>query len=589
MTNSVAEQVLVIDDDPPVRKALQKIVRSAGYECDAVGSGPAACERLADGGVDVVLCDLRLPGESGIDLLGDIGRMHPDVARVAVTGLEDPTTVAAVLATGAAGYVTKPFKRSDIEVAVQSALRRRQEESARARAEVQMETELRYRADFDPLTGLYNRRRFTEELGQHLRECARSGRSGALLILDLDHFKVVNDSLGHAAGDSVLRSTARIARRRLRETDIIGRLGSDEFAVVLADVDRDGALALAAELQRLLADPPLRPASGVSIGVACFGGSPRLAQDLMVEADQALFEAKEAGRGGVALFTGQKESGLTWVERIRDALTKDRLVVHSQPIVDLHTGEVVQEELLVRMRDSNGSLIPPGMFLPTAERFGLIEAIDAWALSRALILTSAGRRVSVNLSPKTLQDGGVLDMIEDHAGAGGNLSRLVLEITETSAISNMDLVRELAERVAGLGCGIALDDFGTGFGTFTYLKHLPIDTIKIDREFVRELTRNKLDQQMIKAIVEIARASGRRTVAEGIEDVLALDMLRRFGVDCGQGYYLGRPAALSAEAARLSDGAACLYESLRAAPSVAESPLRGMTAGRAAPMLDACS
>jgi diguanylate cyclase (GGDEF)-like protein len=568
MAESMPHQVLVIDDEPPVRRALQRILTSAGYKCDAVGSGAAACERLADGGVDVVLCDLLLSGESGIDLLVEIGRTHPDAARLAVTGIEDPATVAAVLATGA-GYVTKPFKHSDIQVAVLSALQRREEDSARARAGAQMETELRYRADFDPLTGLYNRRRFTEEFDRYLRECTRSGSSGALLILDLDHFKVVNDSLGHAAGDSVLRRTARKAHGLLRKTDIIGRLGGDEFAVVLRDVRRDVALKLATQLQGRLSDPSLRPATGASIGVACFDGSPRLAEDLMVEADQALFEAKEAGRGGVALFNGQKASSLTWVERIRDALANDRLVVHSQPIVDLRTGAVVQEELLVRMRDSDGNLIPPGAFLPTAERFGLIEPIDAWALGRALDLASDGRCVSVNLSPKTLQDGRVIDLIEGHAEAGRDLSRLVLEITETSAISNMDLVRELAERLAGLGCGIALDDFGTGFGTFTYLKHLPIHTIKIDREFVCDLAHNKSDQQMIKAMVEIARTSGRRTVAEGIEDVVALDMLRRFGVDCGQGFYLGRPAEVGAEPPRLSHGAACLYESLHATPAVA--------------------
>jgi diguanylate cyclase (GGDEF)-like protein len=569
MAKSMPQQVLVIDDEPLVRRALQRIMRAAGYECDAVGSGAAACKRLADGGIDVVLCDLRLRGESGIDLLAKIGRTHPDAARLAVSGIDDARTVAAVLATGAAGYVTKPFKQSDIRVAVQSALQRREEDSARARAGAQMETELRYRADFDPLTGLYNRRRFTEEFDRYLRECARSGCSGALLILDLDHFKVVNDSLGHAAGDSVLRRTGRIAQGMLRNTDILGRLGGDEFAVVLRDLGRDVALKLAAKLQGRLSEPTLRPATGASIGVACFDGSRRLAEDLMVEADQALFEAKEAGRGGVALFNGQKASSLTWVERIRDALTNDGLVLHSQPIVDLRTGAVVQEELLVRMRDSDGSLIAPGAFLPTAERFGLIEPIDAWALGRALDLASGGRCVSVNLSPKTLQDGRVIDLIENHATAGHDLSRLVLEITETSAISNMDLVRDLAERLARLGCGIALDDFGTGFGTFTYLKHLPIHTIKIDREFVRDLAHNQSDQQMIKAMVEIARASGRRTVAEGIEDVVALDMLRRFGIDRGQGSYLGRPAALSAEPPRLCDGAACLYDSLGAAPAAA--------------------
>jgi diguanylate cyclase (GGDEF)-like protein len=561
----MTERVLVIDDEPSIRRVLSRIVREAGYACDAVGTSAAARKRLADNDVDVALCDLRLEGDCGVDLLRSIEAAHPHTACVAVSGIDDPGMVAQVLASGAAGYVAKPFKTSDIRIALQSALRRRDDEETRAAAQRTMEAELRYRADFDPLTGLFNRRRFAEELDRHLRTCARSGALGALLVLGLDHFKVVNDSLGHAAGDDVLRRTGRILRERLRSTDLLARLGGDEFAIVLGDVDANAAMSLARDLQALLGVAGLRPATGASIGVACFTGghlASSVADDLMVDAHAALFEAKEAGRGGVALFSGRKASSLTWIERIRSALATDRLVLHSQPIVDLRTGAVVQEELLVRMLGDDGELIPPGAFLPTAERFGLIEQIDAWTLGRALELSAAGRSVAVNLSAKTMQEGHVIDLIEEHAELNGDLSGLTIEITETSAISNMEIVRVLAERLSALGCGLALDDFGTGFGTFTYLKHLPFDSIKIDREFVGELAHNRPDQQMIKAMVEIARGSDQRTVAEGIEDATSLDLLRRFGVDYGQGYYLGRPSPLGELAPVLSPDAARHYGSL---------------------------
>jgi diguanylate cyclase (GGDEF)-like protein len=562
----MSERVLVIEDEAPMRRILKRIVESAGYECDVVGSSGAALEGLAADAVDVVLCDLRLRGESGLDLLRVIGREFPTTARVAVTAIEDPDIVSQVLAAGAAGYLTKPFKTSDVRIAVQHALRRRDEDGARAAAQQKMEAELRYRADFDPLTGLFNRRRFGEELDRHLKACSRSRAEGALLILGLDHFKVVNDSLGHAAGDDVLRRTGRILRERLRATDLPARLGGDEFAVVLADVSKDTAMELARALQATLGDPSLRPATGVSVGLACFSGRElSAADDLMADAGVALFDAKEAGRGSVAHFTGRKASSITWIEQIRRALANDRFVLYSQPIADLATGAVVQEELLIRMLDDDGGLIAPGAFLPTAERFGLIEQIDAWTLGRALELVAAGRCVAVNISAKTMQAGKMTELIEGHTDAGVDLSGLTIEITETSAISNMGLVRELAQKLAALGCGLALDDFGTGFGTFTYLKHLPIDSIKIDREFVSDLARNRRDQKMIQAIVEIARASGQRTVAEGIEDVHSLNLLRRFGVDCGQGYYLGRPAPLADAPPVLASEVAQLYGSLAGA------------------------
>jgi diguanylate cyclase (GGDEF)-like protein len=556
-------RILVVDDEPAVRGVIERILTSAGHDVETAATHGAAEERLARGDIDVALCDLCLDGSSGLDVIRSITARHRDTRAVAVTGVADSPAVAQAFEAGAVGYVTKPFKRSDILIAIEQALRSRALDNTRAEERRQMERELRERADCDPLTGLFNRRRFAEELDRHLRLCSRSGGEGALLLCDLDHFKIVNDTLGHAAGDDVLRRVTRILRDRLRASDVIARLGGDEFAILLTETPEAEAMAVASEIQRLLADPTVRPRTGASIGVACFTRSEALvADDLMVAADSALYSAKEAGRDRVAKFEGPKAKSLTWIERIQNAVDRDALVVYSQPIVDLRSGCLGREELLVRMRDSDGGLIPPGLFLPTAERFGLVEHIDAWVLERALALVGGGRAVTVNLSAKTMQAGGFIDSIETAVRRGVDVSLLTLEITETAAVSNIELVRDLAERLSRLGCELALDDFGTGFGAFTYLKHLPIDLIKIDAEFVRDLAHSRTDQRMIRAMVEIARAAGQRTVAEGVEDVMSLDLLRRYGVDFAQGFYLGRPAEVDDQPPALASGATQLYASI---------------------------
>jgi len=242
------------------------------------------------------------------------------------------------------------------------------------------------------------------------------------------------------------------------------------------------------------------------------------------------------------------------VNRIRMALATQGLVAYAQPIIDLATGQIATEELLVRMRGPDGSVIVPGEFLPAAERFGFIAELDMWMLDQALDLAAAGRAVNVNVSAQTLQEGSLPERIESRARTGTDPSLVTIEITETSAATNMDLIVGVAQRLATLGCGLALDDFGTGFGAFTYLKHLPITSIKIDRDFVCNVASDPSDQRIVKAIVEIARAAGQSTVAEGVEDGATLDLLRRLGVDCAQGYYLGVPWAVDHASAALPIG-----------------------------------
>jgi diguanylate cyclase (GGDEF)-like protein/PAS domain S-box-containing protein len=415
-----------------------------------------------------------------------------------------------------------------------------------------MQRELRLHAEFDSLTGLFNRRRFEVELK---RRVVDGSEGGAVVLLDVDHFKFVNDSLGHAAGDDVLKGVAADLEAEIHGDGVIGRLGGDEFIVLLPGAGETQACEVAAGLLDRVRAHGFRLPVTATAGIAVFGSEDDVPPEgVLVAADVALHEAKEAGRDRVEVYSGARGEGLTWIHRIRQALDRDELVLDAQPIVELASGEVTQEELLVRMRNERGEVIGPAAFLPTAERFGLIREIDRWVIERGIAVAAAGRKVEINLSARSFADAGLPGWIEQQlARAGADPEDVIFEITETALIANMEDARCFAERLCGLGCGFALDDFGTGFGSFTYLKHLPIGHLKIDRDFVRDMASSTSDQRIVRSIVNIAREHGMRTIAEGVEDPAALALLREYGVDFAQGFYLGRPAPLEAApgAARL--------------------------------------
>jgi diguanylate cyclase (GGDEF)-like protein/PAS domain S-box-containing protein len=405
----------------------------------------------------------------------------------------------------------------------------------------QMKEQLRHQADHDSLTGLFNRRRFEQEVSSQIAYAQRYSRPGALLLMDLDTFKFVNDSYGHPSGDKVLSDVGASLSATVRETDVVARIGGDEFAVLLREAEELEAIAVAKKLIAAIRAGS-KPTVGASIGIAPFDGDiEKTPDELLVAADIALYEAKEMGGGSTVLYTGQSSQALTWVERIRSALEEDRLIVYSQPIVDLKTGKVAREELLVRMVDPHGDKIPPASFLPAAERFGLIHEIDLMVLARAIVLVKGGTSVSANVSARTLTDPRYLAALERALEAGADPARFDFEITETAAVANMNDAQEFARRIRELGCSLSLDDFGTGFSSFTYLKHIPAQYLKIDIEFIRELERNPADQQLVQAIVSIARGLGQKTVAEGVEDADTLATVRKLGVDYAQGFHLGRP------------------------------------------------
>jgi diguanylate cyclase (GGDEF)-like protein/PAS domain S-box-containing protein len=406
-----------------------------------------------------------------------------------------------------------------------------------------VEERLRYQADHDHLSGLYNRRRFIEEVEEQLEYSRRYGTAGALLMLDLDSFKFINDSFGHETGDDLIRRVATLLRDRLRTTDPVGRLGGDEFAVLLREAGSAEALDLAKSLSRLIKSSS-EPSVDASVGIATFNGTePVVADDLVVRADIALYQAKQ-GAGAVA-WHGQKSGRLTWVTEIRDALDEDRLILYSQPILNLGTDSLEGEELLVRLVDRSGDVIPPAGFLPIAERFGLIQDIDRLVVKHALELARSGRKLAVNLSAHSIDDDEIFRMIAEAAGSGVDPRLLTFEITETAAVSNLEEARRFAEHLQRIGCALALDDFGTGLSSLGYLKHIPAQVLKIDIEFVHGVASSSIDQYMVQTIVGIAKRLGQVTVAEGVENAATLTTLRRFGVDYAQGYYIGRPVAVA--------------------------------------------
>ncbi|MGH8507126.1 MAG: EAL domain-containing protein, partial [Gammaproteobacteria bacterium] len=373
--------------------------------------------------------------------------------------------------------------------------------TARKRAEIR----LAWLADHDPLTGLFNRRRLQEELEEAIARAKRYGHSGALIFLDLDQFKYVNDTSGHPAGDRLLEALGGSLPRVLREIDVIGRLGGDEFAIVLGRADAQEASQVARKILEHITNSEFRFGSklhkvSASIGIALFPEHGSNVKDLLTHADLAMYQAKETGRGRWHVFSFEDQSQrlmqerVMWKERVENALAEKRFVLFVQPIVDIRSGITCHYEVLVRMRADDGSLVSPGTFIEVAERAGLIHAIDRTVLSDAMRslakLKRRGRQISfsINLSAHAFNDPEILPFVQ-RLLYETNLDpkQIILEMTETAAVADLGSARRLIESIRDLGCAFALDDFGRGFSSFYYLKELPMEYVKIDGSFIRGL------------------------------------------------------------------------------------------------------
>jgi diguanylate cyclase (GGDEF)-like protein/PAS domain S-box-containing protein len=419
----------------------------------------------------------------------------------------------------------------------------------------------KYLAEHDDLTGLFNRSYFQQELEKIVKRLRRRDcPQCAVMYVDLDNFKYVNDTLGHAAGDRLVQQVGEVLNARVRETDVLARFGGDEFTVLLHNVSPTTALKIADSFRSRLSDFTFREAGdqvdiGCSIGIAIVTKHNSSADEVLSQADFACHQAKHGGRNRVRLFNPEDQAGVNtmsldmgWSRRIKEAIDQERFVLACQPIVNTSNRAVECFEVLVRMKDKDGELIMPGGFLPSAERFGHMVDIDKWVIVNA-IKTLAEQRTrepdmcySINLSGQTLTHPGVCELVESNLEETGlDAGALTFEITETTAINDMAAAESLLAQLRSMGCKTALDDFGTGMSSFAYLKDLPVDIVKIDGRFVKNLPDHDLDLAMVKAMNDIAHAMGKHTVAEFVESEQAFVLLSEIGVDFGQGFYLGRP------------------------------------------------
>jgi diguanylate cyclase (GGDEF)-like protein/PAS domain S-box-containing protein len=420
---------------------------------------------------------------------------------------------------------------------------------------------LAHQATHDTLTGLANRALLVDRTAQALALANRSRQSVGLIFVDLDEFKAINDTRGHASGDVVLREIASRLLAAVRPMDSVCRLGGDEFIVLLPGLTSSQDAAHVADRISAGIEAPidlghssvlLTASIGLALATAPVSDGELAVDGLIQRADAAMYHSKSLGGARVNVFepgvtpTVFEADRETWVGRIRDALDNDRFVLHAQPIVDLASGATIQHELLLRLRDHDDQLIAPLAFLPTAERCGLVGAIDQWVIKRAVRLACSGQSVAINLSAASAADPVVLSVIEHEIQRHGvDPAAIMFEITETAVMQNLERGQRFAEHMVALGCSFALDDFGTGFASFTYLKRLPIQYLKIDLEFVREASSSQRDRAVVSAIVELADGFGLQTIAEGVEDAQTAQVLRELGVTFAQGYLFGRPMPIT--------------------------------------------
>lgn len=424
------------------------------------------------------------------------------------------------------------------------------------------ENKIKYQAQHDELTGLGNRRAFEHVLSEVFEQCRVDQREHVLAYLDLDEFKVINDTCGHAAGDALLREVTAQFSACLRSEDSLYRIGGDEFGMILANQALDQALQIAERLQQKLNQfrfhwQDRSFSIGVSIGLVLVNCDSESVGTLLQSADSACYVAKEAGRGRIHVFANddpalaQRYGVMEWVSRIENAFTQNLFTLYAQAIFDIKQAEGgLHCEFLLRMKNDQGEHILPGAFMPAVERYHFSSRVDKWVIQQAFTWMSQHpddlALGAINLSGQSLGDPQFLSFVcEQFQLSQLPFHKVCFEITETAAISHIDQAQFFIQTLSKLGCRFALDDFGSGLSSFAYLRTLKVDLVKIDGQFVRDIEHNPINLAMVKSINEIAHLMGKQTVAEFVENEAILDQLKAIGVDYAQGFGLARPIPLS--------------------------------------------
>lgn len=574
--------ILLVDDEPAILSALARELHMDGYRILAAQSGREALEVLERESVSVLLSDQRMPGMDGVELLMEVRRRHPDVVRMVLSGYADLDAVMAAVNDGAVyKYLSKPWASEELRASLRDAVRQhelRQErqrlvreiEAANATLE-QLNRELQtlvarkdealaYAASHDLVTGLPNRILFIDRLQQALAHARRDERSVAVVSIDLDDFGRINDTLGHALGDELLKAVGERLGARLRAGDTLAQTGGDGFSIVLTDLAHaDDAGAIVVELIEEIAQPfvlnghELFLTATAGISAAPMDGDD--ADTLMRKADAGLHYAKTEARGAYQFYAEEinreVHRRLSLEGALRRAVERGEFELHYQPQCDLTRGGIVGVEALIRWRRPEHGLVSPVEFIPALEHTGLIVPVGEWVLRTACTQARLWRdegcrdlRMAVNLSALQFRQTDLVGMVERSlrdAGVDPFLHALELELTESLLMRNVEQNIATLRRLAGMGIKLSVDDFGTGYSSLSYLKRFPIHTLKIDRSFVQDMVENPDDAAIVGAVIALGHSLRLNIIAEGVETETQREQLRALGCDEMQGYLLSRP------------------------------------------------
>jgi len=552
--------ILIVEDSEDDAELLLHALRRGGYDpvFERVDSGSAMEMALARHKWDVVVADHNLPQFSSLRALDLLRENGYDIPFFIVSGSIEENLAAEAMKAGAQDYVMKD-NLTRLCPAIERELREVQVRRDRLRAEATVE----HQAHYDLLTNLPNRTTFRDRLTVALAQTGRNRKMLAILFVDLDRFKTIVDTLGHTIGDKVLRGVAERLRASLEEGDTLARMGGDEFVILLPQINRaDRAVRVAQRIIEAIKPPFMFDKHELhitmSIGITLYPYDGEDADTLLRNADTALYRAKEQGRNNYQLYTPAMNARaferLALENSLRKALERKEFLLHYQPQLDMKTGAVIGTEALVRWQHPDLGLVYPAEFISIAEETGLITQLGEWVLRTACMQNKAWQKaglppmtVAVNLSARQFQQQDLADTVARILKETGLEPRwLEMEITEGVAMQNADYTNVLLRGMKEMGVRIALDDFGTGYSSLTYLKKFPIDTLKIDQSFVRDLTTDANDAAIANAVIVLAHSLKLSVVAEGVETQDQETYLRKHGCDISQGFLFSNPLAASA-------------------------------------------